>query len=110
MIQHYEFGKIIIDGKTYTHDVKIKKDKIEDWWREEGHVCSINDIKDCVDEKPDVIIIGTGHDGVMKVPEDTIEFLKDNNIEFVIDTTGNAVKRFNELEGKNIIGAFHLTC
>lgn len=41
-IENYNFGEIKIDGKTYTSDVIIYKDKVEDsWWRKEGHNFSL---------------------------------------------------------------------
>lgn len=34
-IEHYEFGKITIDGISYFSDIIIYPDHIEDeWWRE----------------------------------------------------------------------------
>jgi len=38
MIEHYSFGRIVIDGKEYTKDLIIYPDKIRaNWWRKEGH-------------------------------------------------------------------------
>jgi len=37
-IDQYAFGKIVIDGKTYTSDVIIYPEKVDaSWWRKEGH-------------------------------------------------------------------------
>ncbi len=76
-IEHYSFGKIVIDGKTYTSDLIIYPDRIDpSWWRKEGHLLQIDDLSDVLKENPDLIIIGTGYSGVMRVSEDVIKFLK----------------------------------
>jgi len=74
MIEDYSFGKIIINGKKYDSDLIIFKDHIYDsWWRKEGHNLCIDDIKEIIDIKPEVLIIGTGYFGLMKVPQELIE-------------------------------------
>lgn len=108
-IQSYSFGRIIIDGKMYTEDVIIFSDKIENWWRKESHNVYPKDIKSIIREKPDLLIIGTGAYGVMKVKEETKEILKQNNIEFISVKTKEACKMFNENSGK-VVAALHLTC
>lgn len=45
MIDSYQFGKIIIDGKIYTSDIIIYPDRVEaGWWRREGHALHRDDI------------------------------------------------------------------
>ena len=37
-ITSYRFGKIDIDGRTYTSDVMITPERgVDAWWRKEGH-------------------------------------------------------------------------
>jgi len=108
-IESYSFGKIIIDGKIYTEDVIIS-DKIESWWRKESHQVYPKDIQGIIREKPDLLIIGTGAYGAMKVNEETKEILKQNNIEFVSVKTEEACRIFNETTDKKVIAALHLTC
>ena len=39
MIESYNFGKIKIKGKTYTYDLILYPDKVDDhWWRIAGHI------------------------------------------------------------------------
>ncbi len=48
-IEHYSFGKIIINGKTYTSDVIIYPEKVDSsWWRKQGHSLYIDDLKDVI--------------------------------------------------------------
>ncbi len=111
-IDHYSFGKIIIDGKTYTMDLIIYPDRIDpSWWRKEGHLLQIEDLSEVIKEKPDILIIGTGYNGVMRVPEETVVNLRSKGIEVIIKKTTEAVEVFNNMKGdKKVIAAFHLTC
>jgi hypothetical protein len=64
MIDNYSFGKISIDGKTYSSDVIIFPERVHDsWWRKEGHSLCLEDIQDVFDYLPEVLIIGRGSPG-----------------------------------------------
>ncbi len=108
----YSFGRITIDGKTYTSDVIIYPDRIDSsWWRKEGHLLQMDDLSDVIQEKPNVLIVGKGYSGVMNVPEETIKALSEKNIEVYVERTSKAIELYNEMEkDKKIIAAFHLTC
>jgi len=111
-IERYSFGSITIDGRTYTSDVIIYPERVDpSWWRKEGHILSIKDLDDVIKAKPDLLIVGTGAYGVMKVPKETISYLESKGIEVQIDLTKNAVELFNKLQSdRKVIAAFHLTC
>ncbi len=110
MIESYEFGKIKIAGKVYTSDVIVFPGRVlSNWWRKEGHKLSVEDLKEIIDFKPEVLIVGTGYYGRMEVPEETKKFLEKNGIELMYAPTQQAVKIFNEITKKKA-GAFHLTC
>ena len=111
-ITHYSFGRIVIDGQTYTSDVIIFPDYVDSlWWRKEGHLLQIADLKDIVAAKLSVLIIGTGFYGTMRVPKETFEHLKSNKIEVYVENTQQAVKLYNEISSqKPTIAALHLTC
>jgi len=111
-IEHYSFGKITIDGETYTSDVIIYPERVDSsWWRKEGHTLHIEDLPDVLNAKPAVVVVGTGFFGIMKVPKETIAYLESKGIEVHAARTGKAVKLFNTFQtGKKVIAAFHLTC
>ena len=44
-VEHYSFGRITIDGKTYTSDVIVIKGEVRSWWRKEGHRVALDDIR-----------------------------------------------------------------
>ena len=111
-IEHYSWGKITIDGKTYTSDVIIYPDRVDaSWWRKEGHNLHVEDVKDLIDARPEAIVIGTGAMGVMKVPKETIAHLESEGIHVHVERTGKAVELFHMLQkDKEVIAALHLTC
>lgn len=120
MIEDYHFGSITISGKTYNHDVEARwTGEILEWWRKESHIIDVEDVKRAIEQNPDIIIIGTGESGLAEVTKDAQQEIKLKGMELIIDTTQEAVKTFNivqgeskEEEGKQIkvIGLFHLTC
>jgi hypothetical protein len=111
-IEHYSFGKITIDGHTYTSDVIIYPGRVDaSWWREEGHSLHVSDLTDVINAKPEILIVGTGFTGLMRVPRETLTHLESKGIEVYVKRTSKAVEMFNELQGnKVVVAAFHLTC
>ena len=112
-ITDYQFGKIRIDGDTYTSDVILFPDKVDDhWWRQQGHRLQIEDLQNVIDYQPEALVIGTGYFGRMTVPKETQLFLQDHGIKLTFAPTSKAIKEFNELQKTcaKIVAALHLTC
>ena len=113
-IEKCAFGSITIDGKTYQSDLIIYPDgSIQDtWWRKSGHILSKEDIKSLVDKEPDIIVVGTGINGLMKPEKDLAEYLNKKGIELACAPNHEAMEIFNRLSDSNKkVGAcFHLTC
>ncbi len=111
-ISHYSFGRITVDGKTYTSDVIIFPNRVKSsWWRLEGHLLQIPDLKDVIDEKLPVLIIGTGFYGAMQVPEKTIDYLKSIGIDVYVHKSMEAVQLYNKISSERpTVAALHLTC
>ena len=111
-IDNYEFGRITVDGKQYTSDVVIYEDRVQGSWRRmEGHNLSLADMADVLDKKPDILIIGTGAEGVMRVPSEVVASVEAKGIKVIVKRTGDACKEYNKMAGSgNVIAALHLTC
>lgn len=111
-VDSYRFGQMVVDGEEHTNDLILLPNRIvSDWWRQEGHSLSIEDLDDVFDAGPDVLVVGTGAYGAMKVPPETRRALKEAEIDLEIAKTGDAWERYNELQTRrNAAGAFHLTC
>jgi len=111
-IEEYAWGTIKINGQTYTNDVKIVRGKVvPNWWRKEGHNLFPEDIEDILDAKPEVLVVGTGHDGLMRVSAAVREQLAVGGIELVAERTRKAVEEYNRVSGaRDAAFAAHLTC
>ena len=111
-IDSYSFGKMVIEGKTFQADLIIYSGRVEaSWWRKEGHLLQLEDLTAILAARPAVLIIGTGHTGLMKVPEELKKELKKRNIELHVENSSRAVEIFNSINTKRMtIAAFHLTC
>lgn len=115
MIERYNFGQIKINGKTYTSDLIIYPDRIDsNWWRKQGHSLYPEDVEDVVKAKPDVLVVGTGNSGSMRVPASTQEWISSRGIKLIAEPTKKACSIYNRLseskEPKKVIAALHLTC
>jgi len=112
-IDSYRFGKMVVDGKLFDNDLIIRPGCIEDnWWRVDGHTLMVEDIRSVIEEdKPDVLVVGTGKYGILKVCPDTETFLKEKDVDLIAVKTDKAVAQFNRINStKKVVGCFHLTC
>ncbi len=112
MIESYEFGRIVIKGKRYTTDVIVYPDHVDDnWWREEGHSLSPVDLWAVVQAKPEVLVVGTGRSGLMRVLPETEKCLREQGIRLIAERTTEAVRIYNQLcQSTRVVAALHLTC
>ena len=112
MIDSYDFGHIVINGKTYTSDVIIYPDKVNsNWWRKEGHELCPDDLEDVLDKNPDAIVVGTGNPGLMKVLPETEKLIKSQGIKLIVQPTKEACQSYNQLSSsQKVIAMLHLTC
>ena len=114
MIEQYSTGSYMkVQGTKYYQDLKIIQGRVKgSWWRREGHRLDVVDIKDILSAKPKVLVIGTGYAGNMRVPMSVRSLIEDRDIQLITEKTSKATKTFNHLskQGKDVAGAFHLTC
>ena len=112
MIDSYDFGRIVIKGKRYNSDLIVFPDKVRDgWWRKEGHRLHVEDLKDILEAKPEVLVVGTGYSGIMTVPPETRKRIESEGIELITQRTTEACKTFNSLvKSRKVVAALHITC
>lgn len=111
-IENYSFGSVTINGVDYGSDVIIYPDRVDgEWWRKEGHRLTPEDLKDIFEEKPEILIIGTGTEDCLKIPPDTTAYLESQGITLLAEKTDEACKTYNELrDSGRVVAALHLTC
>ncbi len=112
-IESYSFGRITVDGKTYSNDLIILPAGVRPgWWRKQGHNLHPDDLKQVVEAKPSVLVIGSGNLGRMQVPQDALAHLQTHGIRAIVERTAEACQRYNELarQGEAVAAALHLTC
>jgi len=114
LIESYVTGRSMrVAGKTYTTDLKIIGDTVEDnWWRRDGHLLLSEDIVDILESRPDVLVVGTGYAGNLDIPSNLRRDLAERGIQLFSERTAEAVELFNRhrTQNDNVTGAFHLTC
>jgi hypothetical protein len=112
MIDSHKFGRITVDGRVYTRDVVIYPDRVDDrWWRKEGHELCPQDITEILEQSPEILVVGTGDLGCMRILADTEVALKAKGVQLIALPTRKACEEYNRLSGgKRVIAALHLTC
>lgn len=112
-IIEYSAGHMTVNGQRHRRDLKIIGDRVvPEWWRNEDHRLDVDDVKDILSAGPEVLVVGMGYAKNMRVEKSLESRLEQENIKLVAQETGAAVQTFNRLraEGKDVAGAFHLTC
>ena len=113
-IQDYGFGRMVIDGEVYRSDVIVYPQRVDaSWWRKEGHLLVPEDLPFLPENPPEVLVVGQGKFGMMKISNELKQLLNRLKVELRADKTARAVEIYNELwekAGRKVIGAFHLTC
>jgi hypothetical protein len=111
-IQDYQFGRMVVDQERHARDLILLPDRVvSNWWRKEGHRLSVEDLREVLDAGPEVLVVGTGAYGLVKVPEETRRAVEAAGIQLQVARTGKAWRLYNELrERQSTAGAFHLAC
>jgi hypothetical protein len=97
-------------------DVKLFPGGAREWdWGETGtsHSPGIqpSDVQELLDHGVDVVILGTGMFGRLKVCPETLDILEAQSVEVRMLKTEDAVREYNEVRGQEAVGALiHSTC
>jgi hypothetical protein len=111
-IEEYRFGRIVIDGQAYVKDVIILPDQVQpNWWRADGHRLAYEDLTSALDEALDVLVIGTGSNNRMRVPQEVLQKIERKGIRPLAMPTDKACETYNRLSKiESAAAALHLTC
>jgi hypothetical protein len=111
-IESYRFGHLVVDGQVHQQDLIILPDRVlGGWWRKEGHVLHPEDLEAVLEARPELLVVGQGARGLMRVAVETAQGLDAAGIELVAQPTGNAWQTYNRYrEKRSVAAALHLTC
>ena len=112
-IESYSFGLLRIDGREHCSDLIIYPDHVDDkWWRREGHLLQLEDLDGVFALNPEVLIVGQGLPGLMKVDGKVEGYCRQKGIRLLIMPTQQAAEEYNHSAGKKemVIACLHLTC
>jgi len=117
-IDHCEFGEISVGGKKF-HQILISNNQVfeRDEEKLKEMFNSSHFIGDWEKEmlfavNPEVVIIGNGFNGVLRVDDKLVQEAKERGIQLIIDYTPQSVVLYNQLvdEGKRVNCLIHTTC
>ena len=98
VIDSYQFGEIVINGRQYSSDVIIFPGRVRDnWWRKRGHQLCLDDIAEVLTENPEVLVVGIGDPGLMKVLPEVPPAVEAQGIELIVETSEKACHTYNQL-------------
>lgn len=101
------------DGQKYTSDAIILPGGVRgNWWRKEGHALTPGDLTAVLEASAEVLVVGQGAHGLMKVTDEALACRTRAGIEAVCLPTGRAVEEYNRRceQGQVVAAAWHLTC
>ena len=116
-IKHVSWGRLEVEGKSEPYkDAKLFPGGSREWnWRETGtgHVPGIQiaDVQELLDHGAKVLVLSRGMQQCLEVPPETLDFLKERQIEAHVLPTTEAVDLYNKFaENQAVGGLFHTTC
>lgn len=116
-IEHISWGRIRVAGSGGSFkDVKLYPGGVREWdWNETGtrHQPGIQsaDVKELLDHGARHVILSRGMHERLQVREETLQTLRERNVEVEVLETNDAVERYNNLAGDVPVGALiHSTC
>lgn len=110
-IDHYEFGKIVVSGKTYKSDIVIMSDGSIQPGPEDMHYVLEEEI-DHILNMPELktLVIGTGAEGNGRLRKKLIRKVEAKGITLKMMLTGEAMKMLNETPKAGLVAMLHLNC
>lgn len=110
------FGKIIVDGTPYDHDVVIDDGQVRP--RDKGPSRSLKaefghtplSVDEAIPWSRPTLLIGSGYSGRLPVMPDVVQLAEERGVELVVLPTSQAVDLLNESESSGVNAILHVTC
>ncbi len=110
-INSVTFGEIEINKKTYFSDMVVWWDgKLE--YREKSHNFTISDFLELAEKKPEIIVVGTGINGIVRILAEAEQAAEEKGIEIFKELSPKAAEMFNGFvaDKKKAVALIHSTC
>jgi len=110
VIEDVAFSRLVAGGKVYRSATIVYPESVDGrWWRKDGMKFLPEDFDAVIARKPQVVVLGTGFQVKVTVPEETRQRFAKEGIRCIVADTADAVEQFNTLrKTQTVIGAFHL--
>ena len=111
------FGWVKYKDNIYEHDILILADGTmrprneQELKRKFGtmHAVDVEEIKFLAQENPEIIVIGTGQSGEVRLTQGARDYIKKTGLRVMEGLSPKACKYFDSLEGKKA-ALIHVTC
>ena len=110
-IDHYEFGKIIVSGKTYESDIVIMPDGSVRPGPDDMHYVLLDEIDDIIN-MPEIktLVIGTGAEGNGMLRKKLVKEVNAKGITLKMMLTEDAMEMLNGTSKEGLVAVLHLNC
>ena len=96
MFQWVTFGKAKYDNSVFSEDIIVSTDGDVYSRAADGLRVTPEELDASIDENTKIVVVGTGHYGVVRVTPEAMSYLKDSKIELVEKPTKEAVEYYNK--------------
>jgi len=111
------FGSVTIDGRTFDHDVIIRRDgtiekrkkKLSKAVYGTSHVISVDEARHVYEDGAQRLILGAGQYGRVELSDQAAAYFEERQCRVDVLPTDKALETWNQAEGA-VIGLFHVTC
>ncbi len=113
MFQKTSFGRVWFDNVEYDHDVWVGLDNKPRRRESVGshHLLSREELEKYLSDDVEVVVFGTGQDGVARVSSDAEVLAREKGIQIISLPTPQAIEKYNDLcNQKKTIAVIHVTC
>ena len=111
------WGRVDVEGAEGGYkDAKLFPGGSREWdWGETGtsHSPGVQpaDVEELVERGAEVVVLSRGRLRALRIPEETLDWLRDRGVEVQVHPTAEAIERYNQLAETRPAGALiHSTC
>jgi len=116
-IDSFNFGFIVVDDKQYSQDVIILpdgtvKERTSGKGRLGSHSIARSEMETLAKSQPDVILIGTGVQGMARLARDAEFYLMEPDLNVTMMPSPQVVQKYNQHieDGEKVAALIHVTC